>query len=35
MMRFGRVVDELEGSTATDDELIAASIENDDRFQVA
>jgi ribose transport system ATP-binding protein len=35
MMRSGRVVDELEGSTATDDELIAASIENDDRFQVA
>jgi hypothetical protein len=34
MMRFGRVVDELDGSSVTDDQLIAASIESDDRFQV-
>lgn len=33
MMRFGRVVDELEGSNITDDQLIAASIESGDRFQ--
>lgn len=35
MMRSGRVVRELRGTSATDDELIAASIETDDQPQLA